>query len=62
MYKNMTKKDLEDEVLLLKLQIAKADDAVNDLRTYLLSEKFHNDSRVETHDVLRYLENVKLWP
>lgn len=58
----MTKKDLEEEVLLLKLQIAAADDAVNDLRTYLLSEKFHNDSKVETRDVLRFIENVKLCP
>lgn len=62
MTKNMTKQDWMYKVLELKLEIAKADDAINDLRSYLLSDKFHNDSTVQVSDVLRYLDNVRLYP
>jgi len=58
----MTKQDWMYKVLELKLEIAKADDAINDLRSYLLSDKFHNRSTVQVSDVLRYLENVRLYP
>lgn len=62
MTKNMTKQDWMYKVLELKLEIAKADDAINDLRSYLLSDKFHKDPTVQVSDVLRYLENVRLYP
>lgn len=62
MTKNMTKQDWMYKVLELKLEIAKADDAIKDLRSYLLSDKFQNDPTVQVSDVLRYLENVRLYP
>ena len=49
------------KVLDLKLEIAKADDALDDLRSYLLSDKFHGDSTVQVSDVLHRLEAVKLY-
>ena len=59
--KKMTKNDWMYKVLDLKLEIAKADDDLNDLRAYLLSDKFHDDSTVQTADILRRLERVKLY-
>ena len=57
----MTKNDWMYKVLDLKLEIAKADDDLNDLRSYLLSDKFHGDSTVQVSDVLRRLGGVKLY-
>ena len=59
--KKMTKNDWMYKVLDLKLEIAKADDDLKDLRSYLLSDKFHADSTVQVSDVLRRLEGVKLY-
>jgi len=59
--KKMTKNDWMYKVLDLKLEIAKADDDINDLRAYLLSDKFHADPTVQVSDVLRRLEGVKLY-
>ncbi len=59
--KTMTKNDWMYKVLDLKLEIAKADDDLNDLRAYLLSDKFKEDSTVQVSDVLRHLEAVKLY-
>jgi len=49
-----------NKVLELKLEITKANQALDDLKTYLLSEKFHNDTSVQVSDVLRRLEAVAL--
>ena len=57
----MTKNDWMYKVLDLKLEIAKADDDLNDLRSYLLSDKFQGDSTVQVSDVLRRLEGVELY-
>ena len=57
----MTKNDWMYKVLELKLEIAQADDDLNDLRSYLLSDKFHDDPTVQTADILRRLEGVKLY-
>ena len=57
----MTKNDWMYKVLELKLEIAQADDDLNDLRDYLLSDKFHADPTVQTADILRRLEGVKLY-
>ena len=59
-YKTMTKNDWMSKVLELKIEITKANDALNDLRFYLLSEKFHSDPTVQVRDVLRRLECVAL--
>ena len=56
----MTKNDWMYKVLELKIEITKANDALDDLRSYLLSEKFHNDPTVQVRDVLRRLECVAL--
>lgn len=56
----MTKNDWMYKVLELKLEITKANEALDDLKTYLLSEKFHSDPTVQVRDVLRRLEEVKL--
>lgn len=58
--KLMTKDDWMYKVLELKLEITKANQALDDLKTYLLSEKFHNDTSVQVSDVLRRLEAVAL--
>lgn len=58
----MTKNDWMYKVLELKIEIARASEALDDLKTYLLSEKFHNDPTVQVRDVLRRLESVALPP
>ena len=58
----MTKNDWMYKVLELKIEIARANQALDDLKTYLLSEKFHNDTTVQVSDVLRRLEAVALPP
>ena len=58
----MTKNDWMYKVLELKVEIARANQALDDLRSYLLSEKFHQDPTVQVSDVLRRLEGVALPP
>ena len=59
-YKTMTKNDWMYKVLELAIEIARASEALDDLKTYLLSEKFHQDPTVQVRDVLRRLECVAL--
>jgi hypothetical protein len=59
-YKTMTKNDWMSKVLELKIEIARANDSLDDLKAYLLSEKFHQDPTVQVRDVLRRLEGVAL--
>ena len=61
-YKTMTKNDWMYKVLELAIEIARASEALDDLKTYLLSEKFHQDPTVQVRDVLRRLEGVALPP
>lgn len=56
----MTKNDWMNKVLELKIEIARANESLDDLKTYLLSEKFHQDPTVQVRDVLRRLEGVAL--
>ena len=56
----MTKNDWMNKVLELKIEIARANESLDDLKTYLLSEKFHSDPTVQVRDVLRRLECVAL--
>ena len=56
----MTKNDWMNKLLALKIEVVQANDDLNDLKSYLLSEKFHANPTVQIHDVLRRLENVKL--
>jgi hypothetical protein len=58
----MTTNDWIYKLLELKIEITRASEALDDLKTYLLSEKFHNDPTVQVHDVLRRLECVALPP
>lgn len=58
----MTKNEWMYKVLELKVEIARANQALDDLKAYLLSEKFHNDTTVQVRDVLRRLEGVALPP
>lgn len=55
-----TKAELSQENRDLKIQIMDAHQALTELRTYLLSSKFHRDSTVQVTDVLRRLEEVRL--
>ena len=57
-----TKADLTKENTDLKLEIIKAQEAITELRAYLQSPKFHQDPTVQTADVLRRLEEVRLNP
>ena len=58
----MTKNDWINKVLELKVEITRANEALDDLKAYLLSEKFHQDPTVQVSDVLRRLEGVALPP
>lgn len=55
-----TKAELAQENTDLKIEIHKAHQALTELRAYLLSPKFHRDTTVQTADVLRRLDEVKL--
>lgn len=57
-----TKADLTKENTELKIEIIEAHEAITELRAYLLSPKFHQDPTVQTADVLRRLEEVRLNP
>ena len=57
-----TKADITEENTELKLEILKAHEAITELRAYLQSPKFHQDPTVQTADVLRRLEEVRLNP
>jgi hypothetical protein len=57
-----TKAELADENIELKLEIAKAHEALTELKAYLQSSKFHRDTTVQTADVLHRLEEVRLTP
>ena len=56
----MTKTEMEYYILGLKYEILRAVDDLNELKAYLLSDKFHNDTTVQVSDVLRRLEEVRL--
>jgi len=51
---------MEYYILGLKYEILRAVDDLNELKAYLLSDKFHNDTTVQVSDVLRRLEEVRL--
>lgn len=53
-------KQLESRVAELNQQRAVAWEQVADLKKYLCSSKFHNDTTVQVADVLRRLANVDL--
>jgi len=56
-------KQLQADVIRLKAQVEDANDAVVDLRSYLFSDKFSNDTTVQVTDVLNRLNPVSraLW-
>jgi len=56
----MTKSEMTYQILELKLENLRANDALNELRTYLLSDKFHDDPTVRVADVIRRLDEVRL--
>lgn len=56
----LTKKEMEQIILGLKMNISRAVDDLNDVKAYLLSAKFHKDTTVQVADVLRRLEEVRL--
>lgn len=47
-------------ILGLKINIMNSVDALDELRAYLLSDKFHNDTTVQVSDILRRLDEVPL--
>jgi protein involved in polysaccharide export with SLBB domain len=55
-----TKAELAQENTELKLEINKAHLALTELRAYLQSSKFYEDPTVQTADVLRRLDEVRL--
>ncbi len=55
-----TKSELTEENVELKLEINKAHLALTELRAYLQSPKFYEDPTVQTTDVLRRLDEVRL--
>jgi len=55
-----TKAELAQENTELKLEINKAHLALTELRAYLQSPKFHRDTTVQTSDILRRLDEVRL--
>lgn len=57
-----TKSELTEENVELKLEIAKAHEALTELKAYLQSPKFHRDTTVQTSDILRRLDEVRLTP
>jgi len=57
-----TKAKLALENTELKLEVLKAHEALQELREYLQSPKFYEDPTVQTADVLRRLNEVKLTP
>ena len=57
-----TKAELAQENTELKLEIAKAHEALTELKAYLQSPKFYRDTTVQTSDILRRLDEVKLTP
>jgi len=57
-----TKAKLALENTELKLEVLKAHEALQELRVYLQSPKFYEDPTVQTADVLRRLNEVKLTP
>jgi hypothetical protein len=58
----MTKSEMELENNELKLEIAKAHEALTELKAYLQSPKFYRDTTVQTSDILRRLDEVRLTP
>lgn len=57
-----TKAELAQENTELKLEINKAHLALTELRAYLQSSKFYEDPTVQTSDILRRLDEVRLMP
>ena len=57
-----TKAELAQENTELKLEIATAHEALTELKAYLQSSKFHRDTTVQTSDILRRLDEVRLTP
>jgi protein involved in polysaccharide export with SLBB domain len=55
-----TKAELAHQNTELKLEINKAHLALTELRAYLQSSKFYEDPTVQTADVLRRLDEVRL--
>lgn len=53
-------KQLQHDNKALNAQLAASHDAIRDLRRYVSSPKFYNDTTVQVQDVLNYLNNVDL--
>lgn len=52
-------KDLQKIAKARNQVILKAQEEINNLKTYLLSDKFREDTTVQTSDVLHRLEEIK---
>lgn len=46
------------EIEKLKARLEEMEDGLKDLRVYLVSEKFENDTTVQVKDVLSFLRNI----
>jgi len=49
---------LQEQIKTLKAEKEEAANRLDDLRIYLASEKFHNDTTVQVGDVLRRLPRI----
>ena len=54
----MTKATLAQENTELKLEILEARRSLTELRAYLQSSKFYEDTTVQTSDILRRLDEI----
>ena len=53
-------KKLEVEVLNASIESAKLDDKINAFLVYLTSQKFWNNTSIQTSEVLRFLQELKM--
>ena len=51
-------KQLEASLIAKDAALTAAESGINDLRAYLMSEKFHHDTRVQVNDVLLRLNEL----
>tara|TARA_R100000697_G_scaffold108067_1_gene123115 strand:- start:177 stop:380 length:204 start_codon:yes stop_codon:yes gene_type:complete len=53
-------KKLESEVLNASIESAKLDDKINTFLVYLTSQKFWNNTSIQTSEVLNFLQELKM--
>lgn len=53
-------KKLESEVLNASIESAKLDDKINTFLVYLTSQKFWNNTSIQTSEVLKFLQELKM--